>query len=291
MKAWNNRIELWQNDIYKTGTELWRVRKRSGTSVRSIESLWQESTNCLQHVRGSKKALVASYFTDRFAKGDTPGWAYNRTGPRKSPTCLASFATAETVFSHNHDDTLNGGGRPAGWHRWDYVKGKDSGLHCASEFDRWLRFFLFRLVRLIWKYDCLNVQAVGSALELKKQFGAGYLLHILKAGNFKGSVVLASVTSYIEGVQLSSNAGSEMTLSLPLGQEANFVSLFDLFDTQKAVWGMEIGNLHYLWNKLCTPEGNRRHALQQQSLLDAFLFLLQSLRSISLHIFLCLAHT
>ena len=85
----------------------------------------------------------------------------------------------------------------------------------------------------------MNVQAVGSALELKKQFGAGYLLHILKAGNFKGSVVLASVTSYIEGVQLSSNAGSEMTLSLPLGQEANFVSLFDLFDTQKAVWGIQ----------------------------------------------------
>jgi ABC-type multidrug transport system ATPase subunit len=88
-----------------------------------------------------------------------------------------------------------------------------------------------------------QIQAVGSALELKKQFGTGYLLHILKDPSFDEQAVLDSVHANVQNVQVSSNVSGEMALSLPLGQEGNFPVLFDLFDAQKAAWGIRTYSL------------------------------------------------
>ena len=47
------------------------------------------------------------------------------------------------------------------------------------------------------------MQAVGSTLELKKQFGTGYLLHILKKDNFNEAVVLGTIHAKIGGAQVT----------------------------------------------------------------------------------------
>jgi len=46
-----------------------------------------------------------------------------------------------------------------------------------------------------------KIQAAGSTLELKKQFGTGYLLHILKAANFDEAQVLAAVHAHVDKVR------------------------------------------------------------------------------------------
>lgn len=59
-----------------------------------------------------------------------------------------------------------------------------------------------------------RIQAVGSTLELKKQFGSGYLLHILKKPDFNEEVVLQTIHSKIAGAQVSSNVSREMPISI-----------------------------------------------------------------------------
>jgi ABC-type multidrug transport system ATPase subunit len=59
-----------------------------------------------------------------------------------------------------------------------------------------------------------RIQAVGSTLELKKQFGSGYLLHILKKPDFNEVVVLQTIHSKIVGAQVSANVSREMPISL-----------------------------------------------------------------------------
>ncbi len=59
-----------------------------------------------------------------------------------------------------------------------------------------------------------RIQAVGSTLELKKQFGSGYLLHILKKPDFNEEVVLQTIHSKIAGAQVSSNVSREMSISI-----------------------------------------------------------------------------
>jgi hypothetical protein len=71
----------------------------------------------------------------------------------------------------------------------------------------------------------------------------GYLLCILKAANFDEKQVLDSVHAKVNGVQVSSNVSGELGLSLPLGQETSFPALFDLFDAQKAAWGIQTYSL------------------------------------------------
>ena len=86
-------------------------------------------------------------------------------------------------------------------------------------------------------------QAVGSTLELKKRFGTGYLLHILKDRGFKEEEVLNAVHSAVPGVAVSSNVSGEMALRLPLGQEERFAALFAEFDERREHFGLQTYSL------------------------------------------------
>ena len=59
-----------------------------------------------------------------------------------------------------------------------------------------------------------QIQASGSTLELKKQFGTGYLLHILKAPGFDEAALLACVHSHVSDVVVSSNVSGKVVLTM-----------------------------------------------------------------------------
>ncbi|XP_054158739.1 phospholipid-transporting ATPase ABCA3-like [Oppia nitens] len=85
-----------------------------------------------------------------------------------------------------------------------------------------------------------QLQCCGSPLFLKKRYGAGYHLTIVKSGESTDIGALTRlIQSHIVEAKMNSNAGSEISYSLPDHSSSHFESLFTTIEMQKLRLGID----------------------------------------------------
>lgn len=91
-----------------------------------------------------------------------------------------------------------------------------------------------------------KMQALGTALDLKAQYGLGYQLLCVRAdghragdaGDADANALLELAKKHTPGAQLKSNIGAEVALHLPAGESSAFAALFDELDRTKDAFGI-----------------------------------------------------
>nr|KAG5699336.1 hypothetical protein BaRGS_004273 [Batillaria attramentaria] len=88
------------------------------------------------------------------------------------------------------------------------------------------------------------VKCYGTSMFLKKLYGAGYHLVIVKGPNCDVDAVTAAVRGEISGAELEAEVGAELSYLLPEDQVSKFPKLFEMIETQEkklAVLSVEDG--------------------------------------------------
>ncbi|KAL7995255.1 putative ABC transporter, AAA+ ATPase domain, ABC transporter A [Plasmopara halstedii] len=90
-----------------------------------------------------------------------------------------------------------------------------------------------------------QLRCCGSSLFLKKRFGVGYNLTLVKNNDttvpFKEKQLQSLITSYVPAAKLLSNVGAEIAFQLPLDNSASFPQLYEDLDDKMR----ELGVLSY----------------------------------------------
>ncbi|GFS03123.1 ATP-binding cassette sub-family A member 3 [Elysia marginata] len=82
------------------------------------------------------------------------------------------------------------------------------------------------------------VKCCGSSLFLKKKYGAGYHMVVVKESGCDVSQVSTVVESHIPGAELESNVGAELSYILPQGQVRHFQALFTELEARQVQLGI-----------------------------------------------------
>ena len=78
-----------------------------------------------------------------------------------------------------------------------------------------------------------QLQTIGSSLFLKKAFGGGYHLVIVKKEGCDPAEITALVQSYIEDIDVDQDIGAELSYSLPEDKVSVFANLFEELEERK----------------------------------------------------------
>ena len=78
----------------------------------------------------------------------------------------------------------------------------------------------------------------GSSMFLKKRFGIGYLLTILKSATTEENQLTELVKHHVQGAYLSTNVASEISFKLPMQQTQNFASLLRVLEDKQDHFGI-----------------------------------------------------
>jgi ATP-binding cassette subfamily A (ABC1) protein 3 len=127
-----------------------------------------------------------------------------------------------------------------------------------------------------------QLRCCGSSLFLKKRYGVGYQLTIEKlprAGNNKESMGIEDdlkkiVTGGVDGANLLSNVGTEMSFQLPIGASAQFIKVFEDLDSlvgkdEIVTYGVSITTLDEVFLMVARGEiGKHEHLRSSQRASD-----------------------
>ncbi|KAJ9595472.1 hypothetical protein L9F63_013336, partial [Diploptera punctata] len=83
-----------------------------------------------------------------------------------------------------------------------------------------------------------KVQCYGTSLFLKKIYGTGYQLSLLKDENCQISKITSSIQSVISGAELKTDMGSFLSYMLPTDGSDKFPQLFDILESNKQKLGI-----------------------------------------------------
>lgn len=83
-----------------------------------------------------------------------------------------------------------------------------------------------------------SVVCCGSSLFLKKRYGIGYHMTIVKGVNCNVNQIVERVTKIIDGATLENNVGSELSFILPSDSSNQFESLFCELEEQQVELGI-----------------------------------------------------
>ena len=77
------------------------------------------------------------------------------------------------------------------------------------------------------------IQCCGSSMFLKKRYGAGYHLVIVKQNDCQVSLITKKLQSFIPDAMVDQNHGAELSYVLPNGDLSKFEELLNYFETNK----------------------------------------------------------
>ena len=83
-----------------------------------------------------------------------------------------------------------------------------------------------------------SVICCGSSLFLKKRYGVGYHMTIVKGVHCNVNQIVERVTKIIDGATLENNVGSELSFILPSNSSSQFESLFCELEEQQVALGI-----------------------------------------------------
>jgi hypothetical protein len=84
-----------------------------------------------------------------------------------------------------------------------------------------------------------QVRCVGSSMFLKRRYGVGYILTIVKRPSCDTAVLTALIARYVPEVKVATNIGAELSLRLPLEASAVFEAMFAAVDAQSEALGVQ----------------------------------------------------
>ena len=101
------------------------------------------------------------------------------------------------------------------------------------------------------------MRCAGSSIFLKRLYGVGYVLTLVKEPSSKKEPILDLLKGYVPDITTSTDVGAELTLRVPLSASAQFPAMFQALDRAAASeWthacggvrcGMEMVQVMYLW--------------------------------------------
>ncbi|XP_072932013.1 phospholipid-transporting ATPase ABCA3-like [Epargyreus clarus] len=104
-----------------------------------------------------------------------------------------------------------------------------------------------------------RLQCVGTPYFLKKHYGVGYKLTIVKKDLCNPQEILTFLKGYVPEVKLNTNIGSELTFTLPKEDIHNFPEMLRKFDEEKdsmgiASYGLSVTSLEEVFMKAGTED-------------------------------------
>ena len=99
---------------------------------------------------------------------------------------------------------------------------------CGTWLSRWGEFQWFMSFRL----------AAGSSLFLKKKYGAGYHLVIVKEASCDVQRITELIRKYIPEVVVNQNVGAELTYLLPGDKSHSFKQIFEELEQNRRSYGI-----------------------------------------------------
>lgn len=84
-----------------------------------------------------------------------------------------------------------------------------------------------------------QIQCCGSSMFLKKRYGVGYCLSIVKAPISDSAAIEQLVSTHVADYKLLSNIGSEMSFQIPLGASDAFPALFAAMESMSKSLGIQ----------------------------------------------------
>lgn len=84
-----------------------------------------------------------------------------------------------------------------------------------------------------------KMQAQGTSLELKKKYGSGYGLNIVKTtDDVSVDKITAVVQEFVSTAAVRTDIGTEVTYTLPIDQSSNFAKLFIKLNSESDSLGL-----------------------------------------------------
>ena len=83
--------------------------------------------------------------------------------------------------------------------------------------------------------DCV---VAGSSLFLKKKFGAGYHLVVVKDADCDVNRITQAIGKYISDVSINQNVGAELSYLLPADQSHLFQFIFEDLEKNRRSYGI-----------------------------------------------------
>ncbi|UYV62552.1 hypothetical protein LAZ67_2001032 [Cordylochernes scorpioides] len=83
------------------------------------------------------------------------------------------------------------------------------------------------------------IQCCGSPLFLKKQYGVGYHMVLVKDISCDTQIVLKAVQNFVSNAEIESNMGQELSITLPTDSVIKFESLFTYLEENKKELGIQ----------------------------------------------------
>ncbi|XP_054707778.1 phospholipid-transporting ATPase ABCA3-like [Uloborus diversus] len=82
-----------------------------------------------------------------------------------------------------------------------------------------------------------EIQCCGSPMFLKRKFGTGYHLHLVKDRNFNQSGVLGLIQKHIPGSSVENSSEKEITFNLGSNSDSSFARMFEELENSKSSMG------------------------------------------------------
>lgn len=92
-------------------------------------------------------------------------------------------------------------------------------------------FLLIMYLRTILFINQINFQSVGSSFFLKKRFGVGYRLVLVKKATCNPQIVVSFLSKYIPEIAIETNIGTELTFVLNDNYVRDFKTIFKDLET------------------------------------------------------------
>eukprot|EP01048_Picozoa_sp_COSAG05_P017328 COSAG05_NODE_2346_length_3197_cov_1.388638_2_plen_815_part_01 len=84
-----------------------------------------------------------------------------------------------------------------------------------------------------------KMQAAGTSLELKNTYGSGYSLMCVKDGkDVPSAPIMDAIVKVVPSATVRTDIGTEITFSLPMGDNSKFPELFRKMDTDSSTLGL-----------------------------------------------------
>jgi len=116
-----------------------------------------------------------------------------------------------------------------------------------------------------------QLECCGSSMFLKRKFGVGYNLVITKEASKDSTLLQKHVETHVDGAELLSDVGTEVSFQLPLAAASSFPSLLTALDDpdQKVVmgcasYGLSVTTMEEVFLKVANDHNTIGEALEQR---------------------------